>query len=177
MPVSTAASLGLIASELLTVATDALADTVGGPVALSFLSPGLPSLDTMCDQVIVWSPALGEEQTSPLSPTPATGMRRRNGWLNLATLSILTARCVNVGDVGAGGYQTPTVTALDSDALKVMEDGWALWNAVNTAFVQDGLFDGTCKELRILSTTALDPRGGLAGWTMVVQVELAGYRT
>lgn len=177
MTVSTAASVHEIAQDLLDASEQILAATVGGPVALAYLSPGLPSLDYQCDQVAVWNSALGEEQTSPLAPAPQIGMRRRLGWKNLVTLSVLAARCVHVGKTTRSGYTPPSSEVLTADGAKVMEDGWALWNGVSTAYIQDGLFDGTCEDFKILSMSPLTPQGGMAGWVLTLAVELAGYRT
>lgn len=176
MTVATAASVHQIAQDLLTTAEQILTTTVGGPVALAYLSPGFPSLDYQCDQVAVWNSGLGEEQTSPLSPIPATGQRRRWGWLNLATLSVQSIRCIRVGRTTSTGYTPPSSEQLAEDAAKVMEDGWALYNGISTAIIEDGLFDGPCKDIKFLSMSPLTPQGGVAGWTLVLSVELAGYR-
>jgi hypothetical protein len=174
--VSTASTLHEVAQELLDTSETAVAATVGGPVALAYLSPGLPSLDYMCDQVAVWCAAITEEQTSPLSPVPQVGQRRRLGWTNLIVLSVLVARCVHVGGTTSKGYTPPKSSQLSSDADKVMEDGWALWNAISTAIIDAGLFGGTCQDIRFTSMIPLTPQGGLAGWTLTLTAELAGYR-
>ncbi len=176
MTVSTSATLGEVAQELLDASEQIVAGTIGGPVALAYLSPGLPSLDYMCDQIAVWCAGLTEEQTSPLSPVPQVGQRRRLGWTNLIVLSVLVARCVNVGGTTQKGYTPPKIPALVSDSNKVMEDGWALWNGVSTAIIDDGLFGGVCQDIRFTSMIPLTPQGGLAGWTLTITAELAGYR-
>ena len=176
MTVSTAASVHEIAQDLLDAAETILATTVGGPVALVYLSPGMPSLDFQCDQIAVWNANLGEEATSPLSPVPAPGFRRRNGWLNLVTLSTLVARCIRVGKTTSTGYTPPGAAVLSADAAKVMEDGWALYNGISTAIIQDGLFGGTCQDIKFVSMTPLTPQGGMGGWVLTLSIELAGYR-
>ena len=176
MTVSTVASVHEIAEELLTAAEEIIATTVGGPVGLAYISPGLPSLDYQCDQIAVWNALLGEEQTNPLSPIAQIGMKRRLGWVNLVTLSTLVARCIRVGTTTRSGYTPPSQEILTADGEKVMEDGWALWNGISTAFIEDGLFDGTCKELKFVSMTPLVPQGGMAGWVLTLAIELAGYR-
>lgn len=168
--VSTAASLGELAQELLTASEQIIADTSGGPVALSFLAPSIPTLDHGCDQIIVWCSGIPEEQTSPLTPIPQTGMRRRVGWLNLVNLNVWVARCLDVRRV-----PVPPATSTE-DAEKVMEDGWALINGLSSAFMAGDLFDGTCRELRFLSMVPLNSEGGMGGWALTVQVELGGYR-
>jgi hypothetical protein len=56
-----------------------------------------------------------------------------------------------------------------------MEDGWALWNGVSTAIINDDLFGGVCKDIKLLSMSPLVPQGGVAGWVLTVSFELPGY--
>ena len=177
MTVSTAASLHEVAQELLDAAERIIATTSGGPILFACLSPGLPALDRGCDQIAVWATALGDEQMSPLTPIPQVGQRRRIGWLNLAGLSVLVARCLTVQKI-----PVPDAT-LTLDAEKVMEDGWALWNGVSSAIRSDGifvgedpLFGGTCTDIKFVSMTPLTPEGGMGGWVLSLSVEIAGYR-
>ncbi len=176
MSVSTSATLHEVAQELLEASVTILNDTIGGPVALAYLSPGLPSLDFQRDQVAVWVAALGDEATSPLAPIPVTGQRRRMGWTNLAVYSVMVARCVHSGQTTKGGYEPPTIYELSGDARKTMEDGWAIWNGVSTAIIDDGLFGGTCTDIKFVSMTPLSIAGGMAGWVLTISAELAGYR-
>jgi hypothetical protein len=174
--VSTAATVHEVAQDLLEASVLILNDTIGGPVELAYLSPGLPSLDFQCDQLAVWVAALGDEATSPLAPIPVVGQRRRMAWTNLAVFSVMAARCVRVGNVTKGGYEPPTIYEVSGDARKTMEDGWALWNGVSTAIINDGLFGGTCTDIKFVSMTPLSIAGGMAGWVLTISAELAGYR-
>ncbi len=176
MSVSTSATLHEVAQELLEASVTILNDTVGGPVAIAYLSPGLPSIDFQCDQVIVWIAALGDEATSPLAPIPVTGQRRRMGWTNLVVYSVMVARCVHTGTTTKGGSEPPEISDQASDARKTMEDGWAIWNGVSTAIIADGLFGGTCTDIKFVSMTPLSIAGGMAGWVLTISAELAGYR-
>lgn len=168
--VSTAASLGQLAQDLLDTSEAIIASTSGGPVALAFLAPSIPVLDHSCDQIIVWANVIGEEQTSPLTPIPQTGMRPRVGIVTLVTLNVWVARCLTVPRVPV---PTDVQTA---DSLKLWEDGWALWNGVLTAYLSGDLFDGTCQEFRRVSMVPLNSEGSMGGWALTVQVELGGYR-
>lgn len=168
--VSTAASLGELAEELLAASADVIADTTGGPVALSFLAPSIPVLDHSCDQIIVWSSGIPQEQTSPLTPIPQTGMRNRVGFVNIPILNVWIARCLTIPRVPV----PPDVQT--ADTLKILEDGWALINGLTTLFLAGDLFDGTCRELRFLSMVPLNSEGAMGGWMLAVQVELGGYR-
>lgn len=168
--VSTAASLGELAQDLLDTSEAIIANTSGGPVALFFLAPSIPVLDHSCDTLIVWPNAIAEEQTSPLTPLPQTGMRARVGSVTLVTLNVWVARCLQVPRVPVpGALQT-------EDTLKIAEDGWALWNGVLSAFLDGSLFDGTCQEMRRFPMVPLNSEGGMGGWALTIQVELGGYR-
>lgn len=176
MTVSTAATVHEVAQELLDASEAILATTVGGPVALAYLSPGLPAIDFQCDQVAVYIAAIADEGTSPIAPIPVTGYRRRRGWVNIVGFSAMAIRCVSSGDTAHNGYQPPNAAVLSSDARKVMEDGWALWNGISTAIIEDGLFGGTCNDIKFVSLAPMIPQGGVAGWVLTVTAEMPGYR-
>jgi len=172
--VSTTASVHEIAAELLTACETILATTVGGPVQRAYLYPGLPALDFACDQVAVYQSGIGEEQMSPLTPIPVVGQRQRLGRVNLVSLTVMAARCIRVGRTTTGGYTPPTVSAVTEDAEKIMEDGWALWCGISAAIREDGLFGGTCQDIKLLGMIPMLPQGALAGWTLTIQFELGG---
>ncbi len=176
MTVSTSATVFEVAQELLDVSEAVLADTIGGPVALAYLSPGLPAIDYQCDQVAVYLAAMSEEATSPLAPIPASGHRGSWGWVNLVAFSIHASRCIDTGHTANNGFTPPTVANLLIDSRKVMEDGWALWNGIHGAIAEDGLFGGTCNDIKFVSMTPLVPQGGIAGWVLTVTAEMPGYR-
>lgn len=173
---SDASTLTEQAEALLDVAYNAMSATVGGPPALKYISPGLPALDYQCDQVAVWAAGIGDEQAGALSPQPVVGQRRRLAWVNLCTLNVLMGRCIHTGKSTSKGYTPPLESELGEDGGKVMEDAWALWNAVSTAIVQDDLFGGVCQDIKLLSMTPLTPQGGVAGWVLTLSFQLPGYR-
>lgn len=172
--VSTTATVHQFAAELLDTCEQILATTVGGPVAKAYLYPGLPALDTNCDQVCVYQTGIADEQTSPLAPIPATGHRRGWVYVNLVTLMVMVARCIRTGGTSGGAYRPPSAAQSTEDAEKVMEDGWALWCGISAAIRQEGLFGGVCQDIRLLGLTPLLPQGGLGGWTLPVQFEVGG---
>lgn len=178
MPVvaSTVASVHEAAQTLLETSALLLEPTVGGPVALTYLSPGLPAFDYACDQVIVWNSGIAEEFTSPLTPFPQIGQRPRLGWVNLVTLSVFAGRCIHVGQEARGQYSPPGAELLTADSVKVMEDGWALWVGLHYAIRNEALFGGTCQDVQFRSMTPITPQGALAGWIVVVSFELGGYQ-
>lgn len=167
-PVSDTTTLTDLAQALLDAAAAAVATTSAGAAALTFLSPGLPALDRGCDIVTVWVSQLSQENTAPRSV--AGGQRLRLGWVNVASFSILTGRCLNYG-----ARAIPSPDALNAAAVKITEDGWALWNAIPQAVRDDGLFGGVCKDIRILPMQPLTPQGNVGGWTLTVQAEIPGY--
>ncbi len=178
MTVSTIASLHEIAQALLDAGTDAVDDTIGGPVAESFLSPGLPAFDRQCDFAVAWAGQLGMEATAPLAPAPAVGHRfQYAGWVNLPTLNVTVLRCVATARETAKSYQVPSPEQLSDDARKVMEDGWAIWNHVAREILQGNLFGGPCNDIKLQALVPVVPQGGLAGWTLNVAVELPGFDT
>ncbi len=164
------------AQTLLDLTATLMGTTVGGPPALSYLSPGLPAFDYNCDQAAVWVTAITEEQTSPLTPIPQVGQRPSTGWLNLVTLAALAGRCIRVGKSTGNGYAPPTSAVLTEDSEKVMEDIWALWEGVHYAIREQDLFGGLCQDIKFQGITPLTPQGGFAGCVLSVQFELAGYR-
>lgn len=172
---STVASVHEAAATLLNLIAELMGTTVGGDPAMAYLSPGLPSFDFACDQACVWNSSIGEEQTSPLTPFPAPGYRPRSGWQNLVSLSAFSGRCIHVGKTTHAGYTPPSGSALSGDAVKVMEDGWAVWEGLHYAIRDDGLFGGTCMNIKFQSMSPITPQGALAGWVAVVQFELGGY--
>lgn len=172
---SDAASLHEQAQDLLDAAYAILSGTVGGAPKMQYLSPGLPALDYQCDQVAVWAAAIGDEQAGAVSPPPQVGQRRRLAWTNLCVLSCQATRCISTGTSTKTGWTPPKEAVLTSDAEKVMEDGWALWNGISTAILDEALFGGTCKDIKFVSMLPLTPQGGVAGWVLTVSFELAGY--
>lgn len=163
------------AQALLDAAFEAVSDTVGGEPSVSYLSPGLPALDRGCDTLAVWSSLIADEQTQPLTPLPQLGQRRRIAWLNIVTYNVQIARCIRVGRETQGGYSVPTVEQMTTDAEKVMQDGWALWNGISQAVRDDALFGGPCQDVKFPTMAAMTPQGAMAGWVLTVQAELAGY--
>lgn len=164
---ATVDSLNQLAGELLAVAASAVASTDAGAAAATYLSPGIPSLDRECDTVAVWVAAIGQENTLPRSPS--VGQRLRFGWINLVTFNVLAARCLGYGKA------VPSVAVMNAAAAKVQQDGWALWNAIPAAVIDNDLFGGICRDVKVLPIQPLTPQGNMGGWTLTVQAGLDGY--
>jgi hypothetical protein len=166
--VSTVSTLFDLAVDLLAAADEALATTEEGAPAMTYISPGVPTYDYTCDTLAVYVPSLTEESTSPLNPPPSSGWRHRRGRINLAGLTVVSARCGVV-------TTTPTALQITAAAKKNYEDGWAIWNVV-TQKIKDGtLFGGGCSDVHFDGGLSLTPQAGLVLWQMTLRVEIGGY--
>lgn len=171
---STVNALGEAAQDILDAVLRALDLTTAGPPALHYLAPFLPALDSQCDQVIGYCAGIGEELTAPSSPAPVTGKRAVHGRVNLPQLHVLVGRCVATGTTTKTTYTPPSPEQMTANALKVMEDGWALW--VNLAQqIRDGELFTRCGDIHFLGVQPLASQGGVAGWTAVFAVALDGF--
>jgi hypothetical protein len=166
--ISTVSTLFDLAVDLLQAADDALATTEAGPPAKSYISPGIPTFDGLCDTLVVYGASLTEESTSPLNPPPSPGWRHRRGRINLAGLTVVSARCGSTSP-------SPTAAALTADAKKSLEDGWAIWNVITQKIRNDDLFGGACSDVHYDGGLSLTPQAGLVLWQMTLRIEIGGY--
>jgi len=104
-----------------------------------------------------------------------TGKRAAHGRVNLPILQLLVARCVATGATSqAGVYRPPTPATITADALKVMQDGWALW--VNLAQqIRAGSLFTRCGDTHFTGFSPLAGQGGLAGWVGTFAVAVDGF--
>ncbi len=165
---STVSTLFDLAVDLLAAGDEALATTEAGPPEKSYISPGIPTFDGLCDTLVVYGATLTEESTAPLNPAPSTGWRHRRGRINLAGLTIVSARC---GSTKA----SPSPLELTADAKKSLEDGWAIWNIVTQKIADGSLFGGACADVHYDGGLSLTPQAGLVLWQMSLRVEIGGY--
>lgn len=170
-------ALGQVAQQLLDGALAALDLTTASRPELAYLSYFQPSLDSQCDQAVVYCAGIAEEQTNPGSPAPVTGKRAVHGRVNLATLQLLVARCIATGKTSNSGvYSPPSPTQIGADAVTVMQDGWALW--VNLAQqIRDGELFTACGDIHFDGIAPLAGEGGLAGWVGTFRVAVDGFTT
>lgn len=161
-------SLTDLADSLLSVAVSCLAGTTAGAPALQYISPSAPAFDC-CDAVIVHVASLSEESTSPLSPAAATGMRAKYGRVILAQLVITTLRCAPMPQQD-GSVLTADIEAA---AVKVQEDGWAVFNCVSCA-VKNGVFEDLCSIVHMDRSIAINEQGGCCGWQHTIRAEIGG---
>ena len=161
-------TLNDVASLLLDLSEDHLATTPDGAPLRAYVSPAAPAFDC-CPFLSVHVSALSEEATSPLSPTPATGMRAKYQRINLATMVVTVVRCS--APVPKDGI--PAVADLESVAAQVHADGWALWNGIMWN-IRDGVFSDLCEVVHIISGLSIPEQGGCVGWQFTLSVQLAG---
>lgn len=166
--VSTVSTLFDLAEEFLAAGLDALETTEAGPPALSYISPGIPTFDYLCDTLCVYGATLTEGSTSPLNPPESTGFRHKRGRINLAGLTIVSARCGITKD-------NPSGAELTAAAKKSLEDGWAIWNVLTQRIKNDDLFGGACSDVHFDPGLSLTPQAGLVLWQMTIRVEIGGY--
>lgn len=167
-----ASGLDDAAHELLDACLLLLVDTDGGVPGRSYVSPGLPADE--CDQIVVWSDAIGDENTSPLSPAPQSGHRQTTGRVVLATLKIRIIRCVQTTDPQSQGRKPADVVGLESAASLGNQDAWVLWCGL-MAMVRRELLFTKCREIHWDSCQAIPTEGNVAGWELTVRVALPGF--
>lgn len=166
---SDVATLFDFADELLTVANQALATTVGGAIDRAFVSPTLPALDC-CAQLTVDVRSIQFETTSPTNPLPAIGHRATNA-LYLAVLVITVARCAPV----VGQNTLPSIADMETSSRETTEDLWAIWNTLQALKREGLLFGGKCPALYIDPPVPLNAEGGCVGWVVSVRPAIDGY--
>ena len=89
---STVDSVYELASALLLVAEDALAETIGGTPDRSFVAPAEPPWDC-CPFLAVFVPTITEGATAAGTGGLAIGHRATSGAVNLIGFNILAIRC------------------------------------------------------------------------------------
>lgn len=170
MPPSTLATLTGYAQELLTLASAAVADTVGGEIDRTFLSPPGPPFD--CEQISVEVISLGE---APTAVTTSIGAGRRNltGALNLVGFRVMVIRDCIPGLDDEGNF--PGEGELTAAATTLHEDLFAVWTRVRTAQREGDLFGGKCDHLFYDGASAIETQGSMAGYQIDFRAEIAGF--
>lgn len=165
-----------LAGAYLQAVVAAMTSTPAGAPDRAYVYPDqAPEFYTECSQAVVSIPALIEEQTSPLSPAPVTGQRFRYGRLNLVTMTGYAIRCVDVSEGNLEPFQPLSDATLNAQSRAMYEDGWALWQTVTELLRTGLLFGGLCSIVHFDLGRPVRPLGGLAGWSLTLRAELAGY--
>lgn len=165
---STVSSVWEMSSELLLIAEDAVATTIGGAIDRSYVAPSEPAFDC-CPFLAVTVPTISEGFTASGPGGLSGGHRGVAGAVNLIGFAILAVRCGPRMD----GQNLPTVAEIERAAREVQEDGWALWNAVREA-IRDDRFEGLCREVFFDGGSAITEQGGCVGWTFSLRASLDG---
>lgn len=170
---SDVATLNSYAEEILAVAADAVATTIGGPIDRAFVSTTRPALDC-CPQLTVDLRSFVVEQLSPSTPVAAAGQRSKLRIVYVAGYVVTVVRCSTAADVSQGGL--PATGPIAALALETSEDLWAVWNAVRQKWNDgSGFLDGNCKDLYPDPPTPVNQEGGCVGWELPFRVWVDGY--
>ncbi len=97
------------------------------------------------------------------------------GSINLVFLTVQVVRCYP-GPTANGRQQAvlPRVSELTAASELIYQDGWQLWNGLQTA-KREGAFDGVCAEFAVDPLLPIQPSGGFAGWALPIEVRLDGF--
>lgn len=168
MAPNTITSLTSLAQLLLSVSANALNQTTALAPALQYISPSAPAYDC-CPALIVNVAGLSEEATSPLAPAASTGMRDKYGRVILAALVVTALRCAPVPQK-SGAVLT---TDIETVAVQVEEDGWALWNGITCA-IKNEVFSDLCSIVHLDLSFAIPEQGGCVGWQFNLRAQIGG---
>lgn len=162
--------------EYLGACEEAVATAPGGPIARSFVSPGLPALDCL-PQLAVYVGGPVEAETRLTGPQLAAGRRPDDtGAVHLIALTCVVARCVPVIREGSNAFPTPA--QMNAASQEVIADVWAIWNWVRAAYREGLIFtrpDGERRELYFDPAVPLGISGGAGGWMVPIRTALDGY--
>lgn len=147
---------------------------LSGAPERAFISPGEPVWDC-CEMLVVHSPLITRELTSPISPSPVSGTQHRTGaWMNIVGLTVTIGRCLPEGELKGTQYVPPTTDEMQAAARQINADGWALYNGISNRLYQ-GLLSEKCSGWKWGGVNSATPMGGCGGWTINFQAQLDGY--
>lgn len=175
MPLLDLADLAGVLLEQSAAALDAAADAglgVAGAPARQVLAISQPVFDFgACEQLAVSvSPSVRIAETGEQS-TLALGVACHG--LTVVGLRVWLTGCVpTVDDAG----HAPTAAALNASTVPLLGQGWALYCGLRNRRRSGDIFppttDGPKRSCSVGPLVPLDTRGGVAGWTIDVLVEL-----
>lgn len=166
-----ASSVGTIfdlAGDLLLVAENSLASTVGGAPERAYVAPSEPAFDC-CPFLTVHVPTIAEQSTAALAAL-ASGHRTHRGSVIAVAFVVLAVRC---------SYEVPALPALpnmadiETVARQVQQDGWALWNGLRSAIKREEIF-GLCSEVYFDGGASIVEQGGCVGWRFTIRATVPG---
>lgn len=141
-------------------------DLAGAPDR-AYLTPGVP-VDDCCEQLTVYVDPVGQLDTARAARVS------KFAWINMASFTITTGRCLPGSNFEGVTYVAPTPEAMSASARQLNADGMALWNGMRNAY-RDGLILAGCELVRFRPLVARNPSGGCGGWTLVVEAQVDGY--
>ena len=167
----TASGLYDAAKELLDYCVVVLDELPAGAPERRYVAFGLPAFD--CEQLTVHAFQVGEADVGP-NETSMDRFKRGHPYprVNMAFLVVTIARDCYPGPTGT--TEAPAVADLVAASEVLYADGWALWNRLSSALRDGELFEA-CSLVGWEPLQPTNPDGGIAAWTMGVQVSLDGF--
>jgi len=160
------------AQQLLAVCEDALATTIGGIPARSYIAHATPAFDCT-EQLTVHIGGLSSDPTTPLSPAPVTGRRFKDGTRHMLQLVATIIRCTpQPSGLNSG---PPSEAALELLARTCSQDLWSIWCLVLRRMRDNELFAGSCGVLNYQGGSPSVESGAAAGWFFTVTTGIPGY--
>jgi hypothetical protein len=162
----------VFADQILSVSSDALALTSGGPIERAYVAHDVPSVDCEMLAVILGPLTMRTIQNTELS----AGKAHINGWLNILTYRVLVMRdCVPV--VAENGEEGAPPTPVEQSAVlrECAEDVWAIWHALVEAMAAGGFLAGKCMELFMDGAVPQPVSGMTAGWLITLRATVPGF--
>lgn len=140
-----------------------------------YVHAGVPVHD--CEQLVVWAPTVDEAST--LRPSEfgmmGAGERGITGRVNFVQLMVSLVRCYVMDTSGTIVLDTPSVAALAQSGKQGNADVWSMWCGINQAR-REGWFEGTCTAVAFGRAQAIQPLGGVYGWTIPLEFQVEGYK-
>jgi hypothetical protein len=169
------AHLNDMLQSILDVACNCLDDTPLGRPADCFISHGQPP-DDCCDFLSVWAeyirPIQGFENAQYVSGVKFTGRCCDIGAVMDIAIRLVRPCYPTLKDNATNPFPPPI--EIQAAAENLLIDGWAMRCCVMRAYCEDSLFpdDTECLEVAWGDMVPHGPRGGCAGWTWRITVEL-----
>lgn len=144
-------------------------DTLKGAPARQFVSPGRPAAD--CEQVCVHASLIAEDAMQPTG-TGAGTRHKQEFRVNVPTYVVTVHRCL---PTPGPNMNPPSRDDLEAAAAQTNADVWALWNHLWNLAREGQLFGGKCRLIYMDRAQALEPSGGIGGWTLTIRAQTEGY--
>lgn len=147
---------------------DQLTPFLPSPVDRTYVAPGGTAVWPAEEHCSQFTAAVGRLGATSTFPNPPPGSVPRHV-VPVAKVCLEVVRCVHSpGEDGSG----PAITDLEDDAAQILQDGWALWDAVFDLHHSGALLGGSCMLRQLQDVEMLGPQGGMAGARLCLLVEV-----